>query len=110
LVFNNLAIILSSQSATIRGKPGGEGKHRAIYIGSEYFFEMNEWIKGGRADQPGRSASQNAYVHELGNLASYYATGGPSYGKYGVAGSRDTDSGYHFQACVFRETMNMVPR
>jgi hypothetical protein len=64
---------------------------------------------GSRPDLPGRSPLQNAYIHELGNLASYKASAGTTYLLFGVKGAVDDDSGYALQACVFDEPVKMKP-
>jgi YD repeat-containing protein len=76
------------------------GAYGTIYIGSEFFNDTTQWGHS-RPDLPGRTPLQNAYVHELGNLASYRASGGTTYGLFGVKGASDEDSGYQLQKCVF---------
>lgn len=89
--------------ATGAGHIGARG---TIFIGSEQFTNPSQWTQS-RKGLPGRTPLQNAYVHELGNLASFFASGRTTYGLFGVKGSTDEDSGYALQACVFNEQVNM---
>jgi hypothetical protein len=87
------------------------GKYGTIFIGKEWFSNPTDWTVNGRGSQPGRTPLQNAYVHELGNLASYIASSGTTYKLFGAkpAGGlvpTDDDSGYALQACVFNEQIN----
>lgn len=78
------------------------GKNGTIFIGSEWFSNRADWtVNSPGRNLPGRTPLQNAYVHELGNLASYHASGGATYGLFGVKGAKDEDSGYQLQKCVF---------
>lgn len=83
------------------------GKTGVIFIGSEWFNNPVDWTVNSRGDQPSRTALQNAVVHELGNYASFIASGGTSYTLFGVRGATDEDSGYALQACVFNEPIEM---
>jgi len=91
--------------ATGAGHVGGT--YGTIFIGKEWFSNPTDWTVNGRGGQPGRTPLQNAYVHELGNIASYRASRGTTYGLFGVKGATDEDSGYALQACVFNESINM---
>lgn len=77
-----------------------------VYIGSEFFNDPTQWTQSS-PDLPGRSPLQNAFIHELGNVISYRASGGTTYGLFGVKGATDEDSGYTLQACVFNEKVKM---
>jgi hypothetical protein len=88
---------------------GHEGKYGTIYISSELMTDDHFWTiyPPDKTSAPGRSVIQNAYVHELGNEASYRASGGKTYGLFGkknLPGAKekiDEDSGYQLQLCVW---------
>ena len=88
----------------------GSGRRGVTFIGSEFFRDPDDWLIGFYQSLPGRSALQNAVVHELGNYASYIASGGKSYKLFGVSGATDDDSGYALQACVFNEKVQMTSK
>ena len=96
--------------ATGAGHVGGT--YGTIFIGKEWFSNPIDWTVNGRGGTPDRTPLQNAYVHELGNIASYIASGGTNYKLFGAkpAGGlvpTDDDSGYALQACVFNEKIDM---
>jgi hypothetical protein len=100
----------ASTYATGVGNVGG--KYGTIFIGKEWFGSATDWTVNGHGGQPGRTPLQNAYIHELGNIASFIASGGTTYKLFGAkpAGGlvpTDDDSGYALQACVFNEQINM---
>jgi RHS repeat-associated protein len=79
------------------------GPHGTIFIGKKFFDDPTQWV-AGRPDLPGRSPIENAYVHEIGNLASFYGTKGTTkwgYDMFGISSDSDGDSGYQLQLCVF---------
>ncbi|QQS48895.1 MAG: hypothetical protein IPM66_09845 [Acidobacteriota bacterium] len=76
------------------------GRYGTIFIGSQFFNDPTQWTQS-HPDFPGRTLLQNAYVHEVGNLARYRASGGTTYHLFGVIGATDEDSGYQLQLCVF---------
>src|SRR5689334_25396507 len=77
------------------------GPHGTTFISSTYFTDPVQWEVWTPSYVPGRSAIENAYVHELGNLASFYGSNGTSYGLFGNTFASDADSGYQLQLCVY---------
>ena len=67
-----------------------------VVLGKEYWTNESHWAKN---DDRGRSALENAYVHEWGNLASYHLTG--SQYSFAKKNEGDEDSGHMIQKCVF---------
>ncbi len=77
------------------------GRYGTIFIGSEYFNNPSEWESTTDSSLAGDTRMQNAYIHELGNILAYRASGG-NYYLFGDRNASDTDSGYQLQLCVAR--------